>query len=94
MFGERIKYLRRKNNLKQEDLAILLKVTHPTVSKWELEKAEPSIEFLIKLSEIFNVSIDYLVGSTSIKQNYKLDSKLEAYLIDCINTYEKHINKD
>lgn len=94
MFGIRIKYLRSKNNLNQEHLAILLKVTRSTISKWELEKAEPSIEFLIKLSEIFNVSIDYLVGSTNIKQNYKLDQRLESYLIDCINIYEKHIKDD
>ncbi|WP_040195136.1 helix-turn-helix domain-containing protein [Clostridium culturomicium] len=94
MYGFRIKELRIEKRLTQDELSDILNLSRQAISAWETEINEPDIPALIKLSEYFNVSIDYLVGTTNIKQNYKQDPNLESYLIDCINTYKKHINKD
>lgn len=62
--GERIKYLREKNGFTQKDIATKLGVEPAAISKYELDMREPNIEALKKLSTIFNVSIDYLLGRT------------------------------
>ncbi len=62
--GERIKYLREKNGFTQKDIATKLGVEPAAISKYELDMREPNIEALKKISTIFNVSIDYLLGRT------------------------------
>ena len=62
--GERIKYLREKNGFTQKYIATRLGVEPAAISKYELDMREPNIEALKKLSTIFNVSIDYLLGRT------------------------------
>lgn len=59
--GERLLMLRTKNNMTQEALAECLNVSRQSISKWELDKALPDIEKLIQLSEIYDVSMDYLI---------------------------------
>ena len=59
MYGEKIKAKRKAMGLSQEDLAERLGVTRQAVSKWEKEISEPSMENLVKLSEIFGVDIGY-----------------------------------
>ena len=60
-FGERIYELRNKNNMSQGDLADRLEVSRQTVSKWENSMCKPEADKLNQLSEIFNVSIDYIL---------------------------------
>jgi len=59
--GERLLTLRNKKSLTQEDLAEQLDVSRQSISKWELNKTLPDVEKLIQLSELYEVSIDYLV---------------------------------
>ena len=59
--GERIYTLRTAKNLSQEDLANALNVSRQSISKWETNSSVPELEKLIKLSEIFGVSLDELV---------------------------------
>ncbi|MBQ7873971.1 MAG: helix-turn-helix transcriptional regulator [Oscillospiraceae bacterium] len=61
MISNNIKSLRRKNSITQEELAEKLSVTRQAVSNWENGKTEPDIEMLIKIAQIFDVSIDELV---------------------------------
>ena len=63
MLGEKIQNLRKKNNLSQEVLAEKLGVARQTISKWELGETSPAISDAQKLSKIFNVSLDELVGN-------------------------------
>lgn len=64
--GERIKELREKKNLTQSELAEMLGFkTYTTVSKWESNDNYPKGRDLKKLSEIFNVTSDYLLGLTA-----------------------------
>lgn len=60
-FAENLKKLRIENNLSQKVLAEKLNVNFRTVSAWEKSICEPSLEMLVKLSEIFNETIDDLI---------------------------------
>lgn len=62
IFGERLKEIRTEKHLKQTDLAKLLNVSGNTIYAWEANKQEPSMVNLLKISEIFEVSLDYLFG--------------------------------
>lgn len=62
MFGDRLKELRKNKNISQEEIGKLCGVAKNTVSSWENNINQPSIETLTKLAEYFNVSIDYLLG--------------------------------
>lgn len=59
--GETIFNLRKSKGLSQESLAEELDVARQTVSKWELDQSVPDIAYLVKLSDFFGVSVDYLV---------------------------------
>jgi transcriptional regulator with XRE-family HTH domain len=60
-FSEKIQNLRKEKNLSQEELGEKLDVSRQSVSKWESGLAMPEIEKLIILSEIFEVTTDYLL---------------------------------
>ena len=62
MFKERLKELRIEKNLTQDKLAKLVGMSKMTISHWESGYCEPSIAQLIMLSNLFEVSVDYLVG--------------------------------
>ena len=61
----RLKDLREDKDLKQEDVAIFLNISQTNYSKYELGKINIPISSLIKLSEFYNTSIDYLLGLTN-----------------------------
>ena len=61
MFGDIIKTLRLSHNLNQVQLAASLNVSKQTVSNWENNNILPSIEMLVKISQFFSVSSDYLL---------------------------------
>ena len=62
LFAQRLQQLRREHGLKQAQLAEILQTTQRRISYLELEKVEPDLMLLWKLSDYFDVSIDYLVG--------------------------------
>jgi len=61
MFGDMIKNLRQSRSLNQVQLAVSLNVSKQTVSNWENNNILPSIEMLVKISQFFSVSTDYLL---------------------------------
>ncbi|MEE1533827.1 MAG: helix-turn-helix transcriptional regulator [Oscillospiraceae bacterium] len=66
MLGQRIQELRSNCGWSQVETAKHLRVTKQTVSNWENENIQPSIDMLIRLSRLFNVSTDYLLGMENI----------------------------
>lgn len=66
MLGQRINELRLAFGWSQVELAKKLNVSKQTVSNWENDNIQPSIEMLLRLSQIFNVTTDYLLGLESI----------------------------
>lgn len=65
MFGQRIKELRKKIGLSQEELGQHFSISGPAVSKWESGDSEPDNKTLLKLSDFFGVSVDYLLRDSS-----------------------------
>ena len=59
--GKRIQQLRKERELTQEQLAEKLNVSQNTIAKIESGLRRPSIDFLLEISEFFNVSTNYLV---------------------------------
>lgn len=62
--GKRLKMLREDLGLKQESLADLLNVNRASISLYESNKRKPSQKILMKYSEIFDVSTDYILGNS------------------------------
>ena len=62
MLNEKIKELRLLNGFNQVELAKRLGLTKQTISNWENNNIQPSIEMLEALADLFSVSTDYLLG--------------------------------
>jgi len=62
MLGQRIQKLRSGCGWSQVEVAKRLQVTKQTVSNWENENIQPSIDMLVRLARLFHVSTDYLLG--------------------------------
>ncbi|MDY2629067.1 MAG: helix-turn-helix transcriptional regulator [Lachnospiraceae bacterium] len=61
-FGDRLKLLRTQAGLTQKQLAERIGATKSMISYYELQERQPSSVSLRKLSEVFHVSTDYLLG--------------------------------
>jgi transcriptional regulator with XRE-family HTH domain len=61
-FHEKLKILRKKQGLTQQEVAEFLEMTQPVYQKWESGNRKPSYENLSMLACIFDVSLDYLLG--------------------------------
>lgn len=78
--GERIKMLRRRNDLTQEKLAEYLSVSSQAVSKWECGLACPDLALIVPLTRILHVSADELLGGNDTETNARraeLDERCE-----------------
>ena len=64
--GEKIYKLRTERNLSQGELSEMLEVSRQSISKWENGAATPDLDKIIKLSEIFGITIDELVKSNEV----------------------------
>ncbi|MCY7585476.1 helix-turn-helix domain-containing protein [Bacillus safensis] len=68
MLGDRIRSLREKNNLTQEQMAKKIGISRGTYAHYEINKRRPDYETLIKIADLFNVSTDYLLKG---EEHYK-----------------------
>lgn len=100
-FGEILRELRLEKNLTQNAFGKIFSVEKGTVSNWENENRFPDKNMLNAIADYFNVSLDYLLGRSYIKnpQQYYLNLKNEiAVLTDeeknILNLYKKLNDKD
>ncbi len=75
---DKIKKLRKENNLSQEQLAEKLNVSRQAISKWESNKAYPDIDNLILLRDIFNVTLDDLIISENNTKSEDINEATES----------------
>ena len=68
-FNEKLIKLRKEMGLSQEELGNKLNVARQTVSKWELGETTPEMDKLIKMSEIFNITLDELIKDKNNDEN-------------------------
>lgn len=86
MFGEKLYQLRKSKGISQEALAEQLNTSRQAISKWENNQGFPETEKLIMLSNIFNMSVDYLLkegeeAATSDEGYYVSREKAESWIL-------------
>lgn len=87
-----MKLLRKEQCMTQDQLADYLNVSRQSVTGYENDGVEPSLNVLVKIGDIFNISLDYLLGRTEEKHNINLlDADTKEFLlkvIDIANDYK------
>lgn len=79
--GEKLALLRRQKGMTQEELSETLNVSRQSVSRWEMDAAFPETDKLIRLSKLFDCSIDFLLKN-ECQKNERKDTDLSA--TDCL----------
>ncbi len=85
--GEKLKSIRKRFGLSQEELASIMNVSRQAITKWESDTGLPDTENLKELSRIFNLTIDYLLNNNELPllvmkkgiDPTKYQSKIKAY---------------
>ena len=99
IFSEKLQVLRKSNGYTQEEIADKLNVSRQAITKWESGQAYPDILNLIQLSELFHVTVDYLVKdqecTVSVSNDETNDiTELVAFRLEAnINTYAGFSNE-
>ncbi|MBP3855211.1 MAG: helix-turn-helix transcriptional regulator [Ruminiclostridium sp.] len=93
-FYERLKSLREERGYTQEKLAAVIHVTKNSVSHYERNISLPTIDVLISLADIFDVSLDYLLGRTDYNISDRILKKQLANKMSVGKFVEKVANLD
>lgn len=91
MFGEKLRALRKKNNMTQVDLAKALDLDKSSIAKYESAGIIPSVDTLQKIASLFKVSIDYLLNTQLYDINNIVNVEIIGTVVagrDGIATYE------
>ena len=85
-FNEKLVKLRKEAGLSQEELGNKLNVARQTVSKWELGETTPEMDKLVKMSEIFNTTLDELIKEENVNEkiNNTNSQKLAGLVIEIL----------
>lgn len=75
--GNRIANLRKRKKWTQNDLANKIFVTDKTISSWESNRTEPSLEIIVKLSELFDCNVSYLIYGNTKKNDIETEIKIK-----------------
>lgn len=67
ILAERLKQCRKAKGLTQNEVAIYCDITEKAYQNYELMTREPKLEILLRIADMFDVSLDYLVGRTEVK---------------------------
>ena len=79
--GQRLQNARKEAGLSQEELAEQLGVSRQAVSKWENDSGYPEMEKMIRLSQIYQVSLDYLVGNEQEQEQSGEDISTKGWYV-------------
>lgn len=91
-WNKRIRDLREDNNLTQEDLASQLGISKRTLLRYESGVSEPTISVLISLSLLFNVSVDYIIGTKDTTEIDEISIKNELdHVIQSLEKIKKEL---
>lgn len=103
---ENLKNLRKENKISQNELSNRLGVSRSTVAMWESGNSQPDSEMLKKIADVFDVSVDYLIGNSEYKSlgeyfDRKFDSELLASgaklwdkIMPILNAYGYEVEED
>ena len=68
ILAKRLKQCRKERGFTQNEVAVYCGITEKTYQNYELMTREPKLEILIRIAELYHVSLDYLAGRTDMKQ--------------------------
>ncbi len=81
IIGKKLFNLRKRNKLTQAELAEKLNYSDKAISKWEKGESLPPVEVFYKISKLYGVSLDYIIGDETVEpQPIKTDDKKRIYL--------------
>ena len=78
--GDKLSKLRKENNFTQEQLASVLGVSRQAISKWESNMTFPETDKLIRMSELFQCSLDYLLKDTEETGGWAQNDEEVSYI--------------
>ena len=84
-----IENLRMENNLSQKDLSMKLEISQSAISEWEKNLRYPKIEHLIRMSELFQCSIDYILNKENDYGIIEVKSELTEKENELIGYFRK-----
>lgn len=84
-FGKKLRRLRQNNELTQEQLALIFKNTQSSIVRYEKGHGVPDLDTLKLIADYFNISIDYLVDRSPLKENA---TDIERIINETINELE------
>ncbi len=91
-FARNLKHLRLQNGMTQEELAKKLDKDYSTIGKWELGQRSPIMTDVIRISELFNISLEKLIGSSIIYDNAEMiDISSNTVMIPVLGTIKAGI---
>jgi len=76
--GERLRELRLKRNLSQDEVARHIGITRSAYSHYEINNRQPVYDTLIKLASFFHVSLDYIIGGNAPNQSQEAHETADA----------------
>ncbi|NAS12898.1 helix-turn-helix domain-containing protein [Poritiphilus flavus] len=85
--GEHILILRKKHNLSQAALGKLVDTSGDIIGRYERDIMTPSIDVIMKIADVLDVSIDFLVGKTTLELDTKVLKRVEE--VSKLNDEEK-----
>ncbi len=91
--GERIKKLRIEKNMSQSRLGIELSVSQEAISSYETDKTVPIIEVFIMMAELFDVSVDYILGIDKERKRIS-EAGLDSFESALISNFRKLSERD
>ena len=78
--GEQIAILRKEKKISQNELGRKAGTSGDLIGKYERNETKPSIDVVIKIADVLDVSLDYLVGKTTIKLEKKIIARIEEII--------------
>ena len=75
-FGKRLAEVRKDKKISQDELGKLIGVHGAVIGRYEREEVKPSIDIATQLSEVLEISLDYLVGATDILMDKNIVNKI------------------
>lgn len=93
---KRLKELRQKKNISQQQLAEIIGVSQQSINKYENHSIEPDIATLIRFADYFNTSVDYLIGNSDTERKNEAVTPFDLNIDEAqlINSYRTLTEKE
>lgn len=88
--GQKIKYHRKLKGMKQKDLAAILGISDKTVSSWEIDRTEPSMDMINKMCKLFKIDVTDLIAPPTTEPVFSPDELDIIAKYRSLNEYGKN----